>query len=220
MKFNPLTSKAVWGAITWAIGFLLQPGVLSALPEKVSAFIQALGVILGVYGIRVGSAKAAQGVVQLHPLAMVIAVSAALGAIALPKTLPSPFPLTLAVDEWYGNAAGDSLKYVITWKQPTDSATLGKIDSTFYRFVSNKGVTFFGSSGLTTPGTGLRRTVKGLGDSLKLVKPAVGDSATFQISNFQECRKGDCSVPGSAAWKYRRSYAPPPASPDVQITEF
>lgn len=219
-KINPFTSKTVLGAVLWAVGFLLQPEVLAALPEKWSALLQALGGVLTAFGIRSAIGKAAVGRVQLHPLAMVIAVSAAFGTLVLPKTLPSPFPLTLAVDEWYGNVAGDSLKYVITWKQPADSATLGKIDSTFYRFVSNKGVTFFGSSGLTTPGTGLRRTVKGLGDSLKLVKPAVGDSATFQITNFQECRKGDCSVPGSAAWKYRRSYAPPPASPDVQITEF
>lgn len=216
MKFNPLTSKAVWGAITWAIGFLLQPGVLSALPEKISAFIQALGVILGVYGIRVGVAKAAQGVVQSP---WIIGVFSLLLASA--ATLPTPFPLTLHVDEWYGNAAGDSLKYVVTWKQPADSAIAGKIDSTFYRFVSNKGVTFFGSTGVTTPDQGLRRTVKpGLADSLKLVKPAIGDSAVFQISNFTECRKGDCSIPGSAAWKYKRSFAPPPAAPTIQITEF
>src|SRR4051812_18557018 len=108
VKFNPFTSKSVWGAITWAIGFLLQPGILSALPEKWAAVIQAVGVVLGVYGIRSGVAKASQGIVQLHWSPVLALVTLLVSGSRLSGTLPSPFPLTLAPDEFYGNAAGDS----------------------------------------------------------------------------------------------------------------
>jgi hypothetical protein len=167
---------------------------------------------------------AARALSVLVSLVAGLVIAQTVGAGSAPPVtvgLPSPMPIALTGDEFYGNVAGDSLKYVISWKQPADSAELGKVDSTFYRFVSSKGVTFFGSSGLTVPGTALRRTIKGgLADSLKLVKPAVGDSVTFSVTNFQQCRKGDCSLPGSAGWKYRRSFAPAAATPDIQITEF
>jgi hypothetical protein len=135
--------------------------------------LEAIGTVVTAWGVRHAVAKASQGIVQLHPLATVIALAWTFGALFLPRTLPSPFPLTLAPDEYYG-AAADSLKYVISWKEPSDTAALGKVDSTFFRFVSSKGVTFFGSTGLTTPNVAVRRTSTGHADSLKLAKPPVG----------------------------------------------
>jgi hypothetical protein len=223
-KINPLVSKTVWGAILWVIGFLTQPGVLSALPEKVAAVIQAVGIVLGAIGVRHAIAKAAIGVVQ-SPLII--------GLLAVMLTVAGVLPTNVLFHQDSGyctagpvldctGAVGDSLRYVVMWKQPPDTASKGKIDSTFYRFTATKGVTFYGSSGVLTPNTPVRRSLNAgvLADSLKLAKTALGDSVVFQITNFVQCRKGDCSLPGALAWKYRETFAPPPASPTVRIETF
>jgi cation transport ATPase len=220
VQFNPMTSKTVIGAIIVAIGIIADSGIFgqenTAFIHSLGTLLTAIGTVVTAWGVRHAVAKAAQGVVQMNPLVTLMALAAVmLGVQPLPRA-----PMTLTANEEY-SAAGDSLKYVISWKQPPDTAALGKIDSTFYRFISSKGLTFFGSTGLTTPNVAVRRTLTGIADSFKLVKPPLGDSVTFQITNFQQCRKGDCSSPQSAGWKYRRSFAPTPASaPDIQLKEF
>lgn len=222
-KINWFSSKTFWGALLWVVGFLTQPGVLSALPEKVAAVIQGLGVLLGAVGVRTAIAKSALGRVQSPAFIGLFAMLLATLATDVSFTpregwckILSPTSLDCT------GAAGDSLRYVIMWKQPPDTASKGKIDSTFFRFTSSKGVTFYGSSGVLAANTPVRRSLSAgvLADSLKLAKTALGDSVTFQVSNFVQCRKGDCSVPGSLAWKYRETFAPPPAAPTVRIETF
>lgn len=123
-----------------------------------------------------------------------------------------------APDEW--TLAGDSIKYVIFWKEAADSAALGKVDSTFYRLTATKAVVFYPAKPLAAS-TPLRRSFAAgvFADSFKMAKPAPGDSAVFQITNFVQCRKGDCSVAGSAAWRYRSSYAPPASAPGIRSVE-
>lgn len=50
-------SKTLWGTLLAVLGFLSQPSVLAVLPEKVAAVITAVGVVLGVFGLRVAVAK-------------------------------------------------------------------------------------------------------------------------------------------------------------------
>ena len=222
-QFSWFTSKTIWGALLTVFGYLTQPGVLSVLPEKIAAVVTSIGVVLAAIGVRTAIAKSAVGVVQLHPLTLILPL------LLLAPVLPST-PLTLESNGYctpvgssidcFG-AAGDSLKYVIQWKQPIDTVSKGKVDSTFYKLTASKGVTFYGSTGLTAPNVAVRRKfTTALADSLKLVKPALGDSVTFQITGFIQCRQGDCSIPGSAAWKYRETYAPAPASPTIRIETF
>jgi hypothetical protein len=64
--------KTILGAIVWAVGYLLQPGVLAALPEKVAAIVQAVGAVLAVFGFRSAQAKtqaaAAYAAVELQSI--------------------------------------------------------------------------------------------------------------------------------------------------------
>jgi hypothetical protein len=131
-----------------------------------------------------------------------------------------PAGSALRADEF---VAGDSLKYVISWKQASDSATKGKIDSTVYKIKSNKGITYYGSSGVVAANTVVRRRklATEFADSFKLAKPTtVGDTANFQITGFTECRQGDCGVGASAGWLYKPSWAPPPTEPSIRVDSF
>lgn len=116
---------------------------------------------------------------------------------------------------------GDSLKAVINWSAPTDSAELGKADSTLYEITINKAALWWGGKAIAANTLTPRRIVgAGNGDSLRLKRPAVGDSVTFTIIKFRQCRKNECALPGSSAWTYKRSNAPPPTSPTIRTTAY
>lgn len=149
----------------------------------------------------------------LPPLAaLLLFVTAGFNA----ATPPPPGRMSYSYADAYGAGAlaGDSLKVLFLWTQAADSAANGKIDSTVYVLRSSKPAAFFGGA-LLPAGVNTRR-VKGataFADSFKLARPTAGDSAVFQVSGFVQCRKGDCSIPGSAGWQYRATFAPPPTAP-------
>lgn len=106
------------------------------------------------------------------------------------------------------SVAGDSLRVVVIWSHPTDGN--GNEDSTTFRIRATKPVVF------TTGGSGSVNTWKRrvwssdhLADTLKLLKPAIGDSVIFTSDSIRQWRKNSGSIPGSAGWGYRRSAAPP-----------
>jgi len=113
-----------------------------------------------------------------------------------------------------GALAGDSLKVVILWKQAEDSAKNGPVDSTVYTIRSSKPAAFFGGAALAA-NTDQRRAkgATAFADSFKLARPSPGDSAVFQVKNFVQCRKGDCSIPGGAGFQYKATFAPPATMP-------
>lgn len=128
---------------------------------------------------------------------------------------PKPFVVT---DH---GAAGDSLKVAIVWTEPTDSATLGKADSTTYTLRVSKAAVFWGGKTIAANIDVPRRVLAGVtGDSLKTKLPVVGDSVDIQIKNFRQCRKGDCSIAGSAAARWKRTNAPPPNAPTLRTSSF
>lgn len=148
----------------------------------------------------------------------VLGVIALLGVAVLGRTLPAvPAPHPFVVTDH--GAAGDSLKAAIVWTQPTDSATLGKADSTTYDVRVTKAAAFWGGK-LIAANTDTPRRVTGTADSLKLLLPGVGDSVDIQVKNFRQWRKGDASIAGSAAARFKRTNAPPPNSPTLRVSSF
>lgn len=122
-----------------------------------------------------------------------------------PVTLTHPF-VTITGDI---PAPFDSLRVVMQWEQPTDGG--GNADSTIFNFSSTKPVLFQRANFQLAANTKARRKFSGavIADTFKLAKPAIGDSVIFTVDTIFQCRKGACSVPGSAGWGYRRSAAPP-----------
>lgn len=113
-------------------------------------------------------------------------------------------------------AVGDSLKVKMEWTQPTDG--LGNADSTLYRLKLSKPWKFYGDTVLRSANSFVRRKrTTQTSDSLKLAL-AVGDSVAFTADSIRQCRKGVCSVPGSAAFLYNRNVAPPPAMTFLKVT--
>ena len=49
--------KTITGAVTVFLGYILQPEVLAILPEKVAAFVMAIGGLLTAFGLRAAVAK-------------------------------------------------------------------------------------------------------------------------------------------------------------------
>lgn len=122
-----------------------------------------------------------------------------------PVTLTHPF-VTITGDI---PAPFDSLRVVMQWEQPTDGG--GNADSTVFNFKSTKSGIFQRGNFALVAGTKARRKFGATiaADTFKLAKPAIGDSVIFTVDTIFQCRKGACSVPGSAAWGYIRSAAPP-----------
>lgn len=122
-----------------------------------------------------------------------------------PIVLTHPF-VTIAGEY---TAPGDSLRVIMQWEQPKDG--LGNADSTIFTFASTKSGVFQRANFQLAANVKARRkfgpTV--LADTFKLLKPAIGDSVIFTVDTIYQCRKGACSVPGSAAWGYVRTAAPP-----------
>lgn len=104
--------------------------------------------------------------------------------------------------------ANDSLRVVVTWAEPAD--TFGVSDSTMFRIRASRTIRFMGG-GTVAPETWRRRkhAAGKLADTFKVAMPGVGDSVMFRADSIQQCRRSACSVPGSAAWGYQRSAAPP-----------
>ena len=146
-----------------------------------------------------------------------------LGLIGLIAGFQSELPVErpyMSGDEWL---AGDSLKYVIYWSAPSDSVASGAEDSTFFNITASKPYQFYGGTVTIPVGTVSRRKYGPArhADSLKLAKPtAAGDSVSFTITLFTQCRKGDCNIPSSGAWVYRKSWAPPPQAPQIRADSF
>jgi hypothetical protein len=105
-------------------------------------------------------------------------------------------------------ATFDSLRIVVIWTHPADG--LGNEDSTFYRIRATRRIQFQ-TGGAVAPETWKRRrwAANTVADTFKVLRPAIGDSVMFTADSITQCRMGQCSVPGSAAWGYQRSAAPP-----------
>jgi hypothetical protein len=118
------------------------------------------------------------------------------------------------------NLTSDSLRFVVAWKQPTDG--MGNADSTVFRIVITKDSRWYAKDSvvITASTNQRRRYTTQLADSLKMAKPAMGDSVSVTISGFIQCRKGDCSNPGGAAAGYRTTWAPVPSGPSLRSTVF
>lgn len=112
--------------------------------------------------------------------------------------------------------AFDSLRVVVIWDHPSDG--LGNEDSTFFRIRATRTLRFMGG-GSVAPETWRRRRwlTTTTADTFKALRPAVGDSIIFTADSIVQCRKGECSVPGSAAWGYKRT-AKPPAMTFIKVT--
>lgn len=149
-----------------------------------------------------------------------IGILAAAVVAALPlQTAPTPVvglenePITFIGPAPWSNItaesfAFDSLRVVVLWTHPADS--LGLEDSTVFRIKATKAIRFMGG-GTVAAGTWKRRnwSNKTLADTFKVLRPAIGDSVIFTADSITQFRKGAGSVPGSAAWGYQRSAAPP-----------
>lgn len=104
--------------------------------------------------------------------------------------------------------AFDSLRVIVEWSHPTDG--LGEEDSTVFNIKASKAIRFSGG-GSVAPNTYRRRKhlASRTADTFRVTMPALGDSVIWQADSIRQCRQGACSVPGSAAWGYLRSAAPP-----------
>ena len=112
---------------------------------------------------------------------------------------------------------GDSLKVKLEWTQPTDGQ--GVADSTLYRLKLTKPWRFYSDTLLRPAGSFVKRKrTTQTTDSLKLLLAVAGDSVDFTADSIRQCRKGVCSVPGSAAFRYKRNINPPPAMTFLRVT--
>jgi len=120
--------------------------------------------------------------------------------------------------------AGDSLKYTLSWRQPSDGG--GDVDSTKYNLKATLPFVYYNNSNVFMPGTlSVRRFRTGqLVDSLKSALPAPGDSVDFMLTNFIQCRDGLCSDARSLTWNYKRpalpKIKPSSAAPTVKVDVF
>jgi hypothetical protein len=104
--------------------------------------------------------------------------------------------------------AGESLRVVVAWGHPTDG--LGNEDSTTFRIKASNTIRFTGGGTLTPDTWRLRKHLPTrLADTFRLLKPPIGDSVLFAADSIRQCRQNKCSVPGSSAWGYFRTVAPP-----------
>jgi len=128
--------------------------------------------------------------------------------------VPKPKPMVTGVSS-VAFAGGDSMKVKLTWTQPTDG--FGVVDSTLYRIKISKAWKWYGDTLLRAANTWVRRKrTTQLSDSLKLSRGLPGDSVVFNADSIRQCRKGACSVPGSAAFRDIRPINPP-APMTVQV---
>lgn len=104
----------------------------------------------------------------------------------------------------------DSLKVKFSWAQPSDG--LGNADSTTFRLRLSKPWRTYASTTTKSAGTWyhVSHTTAELADSLKLALGTPGDSVIFDADSIRQCRKGACSIPGSASFRYVRPVNPPP----------
>lgn len=121
--------------------------------------------------------------------------------------------------------AGDSLKVVLSWKQPADTVAAGKVDSTVYVIRPSKPIAFYsGQAGAANVNTRRSFPAGVLSDSFKLARPALMDSVTFRGTGFVQCRKvgagGGCSLPGAFAFSNVHDFTPQPTTPSIRITAF
>lgn len=106
--------------------------------------------------------------------------------------------------------AFDSVKVKFEWQQPQDGR--GNADSTLFRVRVSKPWRTYASTTVKNAATWYR-IVHGsneLADSLKLALTTIGDSVIFEADSIRQCRRGVCSVPGSASFRYVRPDNPPP----------
>jgi hypothetical protein len=112
---------------------------------------------------------------------------------------------------------GDSLKVKLEWTQPTDGQ--GVADSTLYRLKLTKPWRFYSDTLIRPAGSFVKRKrTTQTADSLKLLLAVAGDSVDFTADSIRQCRKGVCSVPGSAAFHYVRNVNPPPSMTFLRVT--
>ena len=135
-----------------------------------------------------------------------------LGCLVLLMVLGSSYqkPRLRRVDMKVSNVvvANDSLKVKLNWTQPTDG--FGNADSTLYRIKVNKPWVLYGDTVIRAANTWVRRKrTTQLSDSLKLSRGLPGDTIQFNADSIRQCRKGACSVPGSAAFQSIRPINPP-----------
>lgn len=106
--------------------------------------------------------------------------------------------------------AFDSVKVKFDWQQPQDGK--GNADSTLFRLRLSKPWRTYASATVKNAGTWYRVSHTGseLSDSLKLALTTPGDSVVFDADSIRQCRRGVCSVPGSASFRYVRPDNPPP----------
>jgi len=108
----------------------------------------------------------------------------------------------------FADFVGESLRVVVAWGHPTDG--LGNEDSTVFRIKSSNTIRFTGGGTLTPDTWRLRKHLPTkLADTFKLLTPPIGDSVFFNSDSIRQCRQNKCSVPGTAAWGYHRTTAPP-----------
>lgn len=112
----------------------------------------------------------------------------------------------------------DSMKVKLIWSQPTDG--FGNADSILYRIKVNKAWRFYGDTVDRQVNVWVRRRrTTQLVDSLKLARGVPGDTVNFQADSIRQCRKGVCSVPGSAAFQSVRPLNPPPPTSFTVVTD-
>jgi hypothetical protein len=100
--------------------------------------------------------------------------------------------------------AFDSLRVVVTWKHPVDS--IGLEDSTRFRIKATRAIRFNGGGSVAANTFKVRSFGPSrLADTFKVLRPMVGDSVVFQADSIVQFRAGEMSVPGSAAWGYKRT---------------
>lgn len=163
----------------------------------------------------------------LYSSAIVFLVSLALtAAIRLPAQAPTLDLTHFADYTWdgpypdWGSMVGDSLKEVVSWKQPSDTIEAGKVDSTIIVFRVSKPAVYYSGGAIVANVNSRRVYTAELADSFKLARPALADTATFRVVSFIQCRRGLCSLPGSAAWKHIHDYTPGSSAPSVKETLF
>ena len=228
MKINPLTSKTIIGAILAALGFLAgspEFGSHKEIIQQVATLLEAVGGVLFAWGVRHAIAKSADGIVQLHPLSTVLALLFALPLLAATGSLPRQSnapplnPAHFANYSWDDQLAGDSMKVLLYWGQPPDTVAKGKIDSTVYSVKVSLPTNYYNANVVPASST-VRRVKTTFADSLRLAKPIIGSTVTVQVTGFIQCRQGDCSVPGSGAFSYKHTYAPPPTAPNIKYDVY
>lgn len=138
-----------------------------------------------------------------------------LGLVGFSRPKPKPLNPHLTATPV---ALNDSLKVKLVWTQPTDG--FGNADSITYRLKISKPWIIYGDTIVRQVNVWVKRKrTTQLADSLKLSRGLPGDTVTFQADSIRQCRKGVCSVPGSAAFQSIRPLNPPPPTSFQVVTD-